>query len=398
MRYKQALWDDSDPSYAPGLWYSRHGKPYWRPSKPAVRQGYPKDAITLPGQRGDHRALERAAQCRKLTRAMVEALDGKSSATPGTWAWVIECWKADPIGRYRQCGPNTQKDYDFRSGKWASIIGHMSIEELTYDQIGAIITTMRASGYSDSLMSKLFVNLRSLARYARGPLKCEAARAVTDILDDIKMASPKPRDIAPTPEQIRAIIDEADARGLFAFATGLLIQWTYALRAVDVRGQWLKANPSEGGIIRDGKRWQDGLTWDMFTADLMQFEKVISKTRKSIPEPIHLTVTPEVRARLMLLRNGGGIGPVITSERNGKPYTIYGWSQCFRRIRDDLKIDPNVKMMDTRAGALTDAVRHGADPFAVRDAASHRHLSTTGRYVRTREENANKVVKMRSGQ
>lgn len=87
--------------------------------------------------------------------------------------------------------------------------------------------------------------------------------------------------------------------------------------------------------------------------------------------------------------------PVIVSERLDAPYTKHGWSRAFRRIRDDLGIPDTVKMMDTRAGALTEAKNLGVDPFALRDLGTHAHVSTTDGYARGRSENINKVVELR---
>lgn len=390
MEYKSALWDESDPTYAPGLnWSGRYA--YWKPSRKYRDLGCPAKPIRLPGVKGDGRDAERAATARQLTRDMVAAHQPDPGPDRGTWAWVIHKWKSDPNSRYNGCGQNTRADYDYRTGKWEKIIGHMKVEALTYEQICTIIHAMRAKDYSDSLIQKLFGGLRQVARYAKGPLRIREAQDVVDVLAEIRFKSGQKRDVAPTSQQIRSIVDEADARGLFAFATGILFQWTYALRAVDVRGQWHPAD-GKGGIVRNGQRWQDGLTWDMVDPNLTEFSKVISKTGTAI---IGVRLTPELRARLKLLRNGGGMGPIITSERYGLPYEKHSWAQTFRRIRRDLGLPEEIKMMDTRAGALTEAKNLGVDPFALRDLGTHAHVDTTDGYARGRSENINKVVELR---
>lgn len=390
MEYKSALYDETDPDYAPGLnWSGQYA--YWKPTRKYLDLGCPKKPIRLPGRKGDDRGPERAAEARKLTRWMVDTYKPDPGPERGTWGWVIHKWKADPYSRYSTCGPNTRADYDYRTGKWNRIIGHMQIEALTYEQIGIVLTVMRQKSYSDSLIQKLFGSLRQLSRYALGPLGQKEARDIVDTLGGMRFKCAERKVMAPTAGQIRLIVDEADARGLFAFATGILFQWTYALRAVDVRGQWVPAK-GEGGIVRDGLRWQDGLTWDMFDHGLTKFSKVISKTRTPISD---ITVTSELRARMRLLRIANSTGPVIVSERYDMPYTKYSWSQLFRRLRDDLGIPETVKMMDTRSGAITEAKNLGADPFALRDLGTHAHVDTTDGYARGRSENINKVVELR---
>lgn len=168
------------------------------------------------------------------------------------------------------------------------------------------------------------------------------------------------------------------------------------LRSVDVRGQWLETEGKEGGIIRDGQRWQDGLTWDMIDPGLTSFEKVISKTARSNPEPMRFILTPELSSRIRLPSNGNRIGPAITSERYGEPYSRYSWARTFRRIRNHLNLPKELTIMDTRVGGITEAGRVGADPVSIRDAAGHASISTTDRHMRGRAGNAAKVVNLRN--
>ncbi len=328
---------------------------------------------------------------------MVLSFEVPDGAEPGTWDWVIQSWKIDPYSRYNGVKKNTQEGYDETLKKISNTIGHLKIAALNYALLGEIRTTLDQKGRAASSQRKIFSMMSTLAHYAVGPLRQQTARDVIQDLSQIVIRSDAKWQKAPDREFVRAVIDEADARGLFAFATGILFQWTYMLRSVDVRGQWMTASQSEGGVYRNGKRWEDGLTWDMFDEDLTAFSKVISKTRRSLAASMDFELTPELRGRLMLLRNAkGGVGPVIISERYNEPYTRYSWSQAFRRIRDDLGLPNDVWMMDTRAGAITDAKAVVSDAFAIRDAAQHMHVDTTDGHARARSENINKVVKLRA--
>ncbi|NOX40530.1 MAG: hypothetical protein GXP05_08445 [Alphaproteobacteria bacterium] len=175
-----------------------------------------------------------------------------------------------------------------------------------------------------------------------------------------------------------------------------MLQYELILRAVDVRGQWLKSYANEGGIIRGGTRWQDGLTWDMVRDDLTGFEKVVSKTARSAPEPrfFDLVNLPEIQERLAETPADKRVGPVILSmKRGGIPFTRQGWSQAWARYRKLAGIPEEIWMMDTRAGGVTEAKEMGADPWALRDAAQHANVDTTNRYARG--DASGKVVKLR---
>jgi hypothetical protein len=135
----------------------------------------------------------------------------------------------------------------------------------------------------------------------------------------------------------------------------------------------------------------------MVEPNLLAFSKVISKTANALPEPIRFSLKDagEIRARLQLLGNGSRVGPVIVSDHEGVPYTLTGRSQAFRRLRNRLALRPEITMMDTRAGALTDGGRAGADLLVLRGAAGHLDASTTDCYVRSREANIVWLVKLR---
>jgi hypothetical protein len=182
---------------------------------------------------------------------------------------------------------------------------------------------------------------------------------------------------------------------MHAFALGVLLQWTFALRGVDVFGQWLERS-GEGGIRRGRELWCDGLTWDMVAPDLSAFSKVISKTERSMPEPMRFSLEglTEVQTRLRLIGNGKRIGPVICSERYGLPYTAESRSRAWARIRESLGL-PSIWLMDTRAGAITEGRQLGASVADLRDAAGHATTATTQRYMRGRAEAVEKVVHLR---
>ena len=392
MRLKEALKDGSDPLYAPCTSISR-GIRYWKAPKKYRDMGYKPTSVAL-GKIGEARDLDMAREARNLTVAMLSHFKAPDHPV-GTWAWLIHRYETDAYSPFHKVKANTRAGYVYQLGRLKKAIGKLRIGALTYEEILKIEMAMKEKGRSPANIKKLMTMLRIVSGYGKA-LRIPEARDVADTLSEMKFEGGPRRTVHPTRAQIRAIIDEADARGMFAFATGLLIQWTYLLRAVDVRGQWLPTDGTEGGIVRDGQRWQDGLTWDMIDGNLATFEKVISKTARSQPEPLTFQITDELRGRLRLLGNSGRIGPVIISERFGAPYSRYSWAQAFRRIRDHLNLPKEIWIMDTRAGGITEARQMGADPLSIRDAAGHAHLSTTDRYVRGRSESAAKVVQLRN--
>lgn len=391
MRFKEALRDGSDPLYAPCTGVSR-GITYWKAPKKYRELGYKPTSVAL-GKAGEADPKTIAREARKLTVAMIDHFKAPDYPV-GTWNWLIHRYETDEYSPFRKVKANSRKSYSDQLKKLKGAIGKNPIGAMTFEEIAKMEILMQGKGRSASYIRRLMQMMRIVAGYGKA-LRIKEAREVADTLSEMTFSAGPRRNVHPTREQIRAVIDEADRRGLHGFAAAILIQWTYMLRAVDVRGQWLPTDGEEGGIVRDGLRWQDGLTWDMVAPDLSSFEKVISKTRKSMPWPMTFELTPEVKTRLRLLASAGKIGPVI-KDRKGAPYKQDTFRKTFVRIRDHLKLPREIAMMDTRAGAITEGRQMGADPFALRDAAQHANVATTDRYVRGRSESAAKVVKLRA--
>ncbi|MBT9383468.1 recombinase [Pseudooceanicola sp. CBS1P-1] len=410
MNYKKALWDGSDPAYAPGAVRSRNFW-YWKPSLKYRQMGYAKTSVRLTGQEGDGQELIRARECRELTKQMLAHFQPEDEKyLVGTWGWLIHHYKTDRHSPIHAVKANTREGYVIYMDKLAGALGDVLVAATTYPLLCEMRDGMIAKGRSPSYIKKIFTHLRIVANY--GVLIEHApAQKISRILGEMRIPSAPKKTTAPTRTQVRAIVDQADANGLFAFATGLLFQWVFCLRAVDVRGQWLECAPEDEGIVRElarnrhqrhmprkFERWQDGLTWEMFDDGLTGFRKTISKTSRSMPEPLwfDLTHAPELRARLHILGSAGRKGPVIVGERIGMPYTRDGWTQAFIRCRRAAGISESVKMMDTRAGGLSEAGALGLDPMILRDAAGHQNVATTDRYVRNREANIARVVQLRN--
>jgi hypothetical protein len=398
--FRPSVWNDLEPDYAPGLAWSKGTYPRWQAPRKYLIAGYKVHSRKLDGIKGDGQDLARAAKCRELTRDMLRWYDENciDKPHPDSFGHLIARYKTDEDSTIHGIKGNTRQGYDALLALWDKVIGHMQVSDLDYSEIKKIERAMLAKGRSPGNIGRHMNMLRTVVKYGT-LIKMPGARDVKETLSNMRFSGSQTRSVAPTRDQILAIVAEADKRGLYGFSCGLLICYEYTLRAVDVRGQWLKDEGGEGGIVRNGLRWQDGLTWDMIEPDLSSFTKTISKTRKTMSTPytFDLTAIPDLQARLERIGSRGRVGPVIVSAE-GAPYTIYGWSQAFRRIRKHVGLPDELTAMDTRAGGVTEAKLLGANPYELRDAAQHRHLTTTSGYDRDRSASANNVVRLRQGQ
>jgi hypothetical protein len=397
MAFDKSLWDGSDPLYAPCISWSRK-YPSWKCPKKYLDAGFETKTVRLEpsGSPEDEHQAKRALRCRQLTQELVQWWDAMDAPKikPGTWEWLIARYRTDEFSPFQDVKANTRANYEWLLDKWLVAIGHMNIEDLTFEEIKRTELAMKNNGRSKSYIKRLFKMLRIVAGYGRA-IQCAEATMVSAVLSQIRFRSSPARKVYPTREQVYAVVAEADKGGNRNFSLGIILQYELILRAVDVRGQWLKSDEKEGGIVRNGKRWQDGLTWDMVNDDLSGFEKVISKTARSMPEPRYFDLSnlPEIQARLAETPEDKRVGPVILTDRLGMPFTTVGWSQAWARYRKAAGIPENIWVMDARAGGVTEAKEMGADPFSLRDAAQHANVTTTNRYARGNA--SGKVVALR---
>jgi hypothetical protein len=407
MRFKPALYDDSDPFYAPCTGRTRDSI-WWKVPRAYRELNYPGANVKLPGTVGDGQDALRAAEARRLTRAMLDHFGHGPQTKADTWAWLFSRYLNDEYSPFSDVKQNTAAGYRYLIDNWMRLIGDAKIGNLTFEVARKLQRAMQKSR-SVSYTRRMFTMLRTVAHYGKA-LRHRPSVEASAVLTEMTLKTPPKRMVFPTREQVMKIVHEADARGLHDFACGLLLQWELALRAVDVRGQWFDIrDPDAGGVIRQStvkrrtgsysklSRWQDGLTWDMIAPDFLSITKVISKTEKTLPEPttFDLSDLPDLRARLRLLANNGRVGPVILSDGRA-PYTVWGWDNAFRRCRRAAGVPDNIKAMDLRAGAVTEARDLGANPFDLRDMATHADVGTTNRYVRDTTSAISKVIKLRN--
>lgn len=389
------LWDNSDPDFAPGLLRDkRRGHLWWVASAKLKKAGYKMRSYklgTLPNDEPVPRDI--AAKCRELQREAERwYMDLDPKTNPGTWHWLIGRYRSDDFSPFQDVKANTRDGYLYWLSQIDAVMGEVPIDKTTYELLMKVKEGKQRKGRSVHHIHTWFGALRRVARYGV-LIDAPGAARVAEILSNMRIAQPAARSNAATREQVEAIVAEADRRKMHTFAAGILIQWWFSLRAVDVRGQYI-----------DGQ-WVDGITWGMFDQDICGFDKVISKTAKSLPEAYHfdITVVPGLRQRLLEMRAAlhphwlQPHMPLALSIKTGKAYTPSGWTQAWATLRKAAGVPKDVWCMDTRAGAITDAAQiPGITPSQLRNAAQHKDAATTGRYIRDRSFDANRIVELRA--
>ncbi len=374
---------DADPTYAPGRVYDK-GTPWWRPTKADIKAGFAIKSYRLTGTEE-----EQCARCRELTRELLQWRDGRPKMVAGTWGWIIARYRSDDLSPIQEVKANTRASYIEVLARWESGIGAVRVADTSFETLKRWKRAMEQNGRSVSYIHRMFTHLRMVANYGLA-VQPSLFRDVCSIMGSgaMKVRTPKPRTVAPTAAQVQAVITRATDLGEHGFALGISLQWWLSLRAVDVRGQWLPDGK--------GKRWADGLTWDMVDLKAGTITKAASKTERHDGTAMTWDIKPipDLLDRLRAIPEDQRIGPVI--KRDGRPFEKEAYSKLWRRIAKEVGVPAEVQMRDTRAGAINDAMMHGANKLQMQHAAGHLNSDTTERYIRAREQNAQTVIQLRA--
>ena len=392
MRFRPSLYNDSEPDYAPCMKRIRTNY-YWVAPAKYKDAGYSIKTYRLDQQFTDH---ERAHHCRVLTREMLDWYDGETSGKePGTWAWLIGRYRHDEYSSLHDVQPSTRAQYVKVLNVIEASIGRVLLSETDFSRMMEWKLTMSRKGRSVSYISKWFRHLGLAISHGVKIGEADCVRIKT-IRGEMRIAKPAGRTQYATREDIDKIVALADQMGNSQLALSTLFRFEFMLRGVDVYGEWEPAEGDTSGIMHGNRRWVKGLTWEMFDANLNFFEKVISKTAKSLPEAYKLDLrnTPDIRHRLQAIPAHQRIGPVIVMEDGLPPRADRMTKQFKAAVRACEGIPDNLRISDSRSGGITEA-RDMVEPMVLRNAAQHTQIGTTDRYVRGRSIDANNVVKLR---
>jgi hypothetical protein len=241
--------------------------------------------------------------------------------------------------------------------------------------------------------------LRIISGFGATILDNPACAQLSAMLGDMRFQMAKPRVEFLTAEQVIAIRGQAHKAGLRSIAIMQAFQFDLMLRQKDKLGEWVPlSEPVESYVIDGDNKWVRGALWEEIDENLI-FTHVTSKRQKKIVRDLNLC--PMITQEFLLAfgcvaRNKmPERGPIIVSEISGKPWYAAEFRRNWRLIARAAGIPDHVRNMDSRAGAITEALMAGVPLDKVRKTATHSDPNTTARYSRNDEEAASDVMQLR---
>lgn len=316
----------------------------------------------------------------------------------GTLRSLIAMYQIDPMSTYHKLRYNSRRTSNALTKRIEERHGNTFIETIKARTLIEWHQQWADAG-KVAMGHAMISQIRTLLTFGATLLDNDDCRRVRQILRDMKFKMSKPREERLTSEQADMIRAAAHEKGRHSIALAQAFQFECMLRQKDVIGEWVPI--SELGpateVVDGNSKWFRGLRWSEIDDNLI-LRHMTSKRQKMIE--IDLKGAPMVMDELARLRalygNLPANGPVIVSERTKAPYDMISFRRMWRELATKCGIPKEVRNMDSRAGAISEATDAGADLEHVRHAATHSDIAMTQRYSRNSAGKVAEVQVLRS--
>lgn len=374
---------------------------FWQAPSVLVRRGYGLKSVRIaiigPNPTDTERA-EISDRCRDLQLQMKEWKVGgimPLATFDGTLGGLIRCYQTDPDSPFQKLRFESRSGYRRFLGRIDADHGDTRISEIRGRQAKHWHDEWtRESGVA--MAHGLVGMLRTVIAFGATILDSkevnEECLRVETILSKMRFTMAKPRVSVLTVEHVNAIRAKAHERGFHSIALAQVIQFECMLRQRDVIGEWVpQSEPGISYVLFRGSKWMRGLRWEEIDANRI-LRHVTSKRQKEVVIDLKLApMVVEELARTTIMPTG----PVIVCEETGRPYTNSAFRRYWRQIARAAGVPDDVRNMDSRAGAISEATDAGAPLELVRHAATHSDISMTQRYSRGGTEKTAEVMQRR---
>lgn len=370
----------------------------WQCRSDITKRGF--KPATVPLWRGAEPSeidrLNIISQCQLMQAEMLRwANDGIPVVTgyDGSMRSLCHCYRTDKDSSFRKNRYQTRKHYESLLRRIVDDHGDVMVADLR----GRDMLRWHegwAAGGKIPMAHSLMGMVRGLFGFGMTLLECNECTRMCAVLSKQRFQMGKSRGVQLTAEMANLIRAEAHKEGLHSIALAQAIQFECAFRQKDVIGEMVPlSEPGTSDVIVDGKKWLRGVTWNEIDANLI-LRHVTSKRQKLVEIDLrNAGMVMEEFARIGTLPTKG---PIIISERTGQPWTSHAFRAVWRDLARAVGVPDNVRNMDTRSGAITEATDSGASLEDTRHMATHSDISMTAKYSRDSAGKTAKVMQMRA--
>lgn len=352
---------ETDGLRFPGLkWRKRKGAavPYWFAPVADVRDGYPIKSANLRDFANDPIGL--SARCQHLHAELLmwrrHRITTAGVATyDGTFGSILDVWMCDPDSKFHKLKAGTLRPYTTYAAKLKRHIGHVLIRDTDGRDIMRWFALWSDNGKHLAAGRMALAVIKAALSFG---VICRNQDCITFkiVLKELEFPNSKPRDVAPTAEQIEAAREAAHEAGAHSRALAYALQYETTIRQWDLIGEWVPlSDPRPSTVIYGDRKWI-GPHWHQID-DKLIFRTVHGKTEgwTDARGVFDLSACPMVKAEIERIAPEKRVGPLIVSEVTGRPYRYEhfkdGWKADFKAAGLPAKFWNR----DLRAGGNTEA-------------------------------------------
>ena len=322
------------------------------------------------------------------------------SGFDGTWRGLIDCYRSDKHSPYRKLRYRTRIFYNKLCDRIMSEFGDQLVRDTKPREVREWHDGMAEAG-KIPMGHAVIGMIRTIVYFGASILEDDDCALLAGKLKMMRFPMGKPRKESLSAEQAILIRKGAHEVGRPSIALAQAFQFDCMFRQKDVIGEWVpfsEADKSE--VLWGNNKWLRGIRWSEID-DTLVLRHVTSKRQKEVE--IDLKNAAMVLEELDLIFPGWGrdrnvlprTGPIIVSDYHGVPWGGVEFSRQWRMIANRMGIPKTVRNMDSRSGAITEALAAGASLDSVRKMATHSDVQMTQRYSRGDAEAAAEVMQLR---
>ena len=309
--------------------------------------------------------------CEKQTERFESWLYGDRSATyrTDTIASLCDAFERHPHSPMQEVKANTADSYMDSIKVLRNTIAQHQVRHVAPVMVKEWFSLWSEPGKAGTPRIKRAHDAVSALRMVLGfgfVLGDDACGKLRDQLAMIRFKRGGRRDSSMTYQHALAFIEKAKELGKPMMALGLAAQFETMLRQKDVIGEH-----GRDGIWRGAFAWENCTGWRL----------TVKTSKTKAPITFDLTQMQLLWPLLRDVPQGERHGAVIKG-LNGEPIRERTYRKWYRQVADAAGIPKDVWNMDSRAGAVTEALEAGAPMAQVARAATHSKEVMTQRYDR----------------
>jgi len=326
---------------------------------------------------------------------------------------LVHCYRTDKDSPYQKNRYHVRQNRDSLCRRIVAKHGDIALSEIKARVLLAWHKDWSRDGQRLATGAAFIGQIRALFSFGATLLEDENCERLCGVMHKMRFPGTKARSVSITAKQADAIRSKARALGFFSIALAQAFQFECTLRQRDVIGEWIPlSEPGMSAVLRKNGKWLRGIVWEEIDENLI-LRHVTSKKQKLMEADLKLA--PMVLDELQELNLAGPLvvtdpvskkvtvnrhllparGPIIKNDINGWPWTANEYRRKWRMVARACGIPDNVWNMDSRSGAISEAIQAGAPIEFVRHAATHSDVSQTADYDRGQAEATAKVMKLR---